>query len=258
MCDRHGPLSLTRRHSLRLLLGAATAPVLAGCDQLPVDLVPDGVVEQMGLEGWQRIRQQVPLSQDASLQSALQRIGEQLLAAAGEDPARWEMRVFASPDINAFALPGGKIGVFEGMFRVAANEHQLAAVVGHEIGHNQAEHAKARMTASVAKDWGLRLISIVLQLGDVEYAAEIAAALGIGAEYGLFLPYSRRQELEADRLGLFTMARSGFDPREAVSLWRRMDQSGGSRLPEFLGTHPAPEARIEAIEAMLPEVLGRA
>lgn len=110
------------------------------------------------------------------------------------------------------------------------------------------------MNAQVAKDWGLRLIALVLRWREVEYAADIAAALGLGVEYGLVLPYSRRQELEADRLGLTLMASAGFEPAQAVELWRRMDVAASPRLPDFLATHPAPQDRIEAIEAMLPEL----
>ncbi len=162
--------------------------------------------------------------------------------------------VFARPDVNAFALPGRKIGVFEGMFAVTANRDQLAAIVGHEIGHLQAEHGQERMSAQVAQGWFMRLVSLVLNLGDVQYAAEIAAALGLGMQYGLLMPYSRRQELEADRLGLFAMADAGYRPEEAVQLWRRMETATRGGPPEFLATHPAPASRIQEIEELLPEV----
>ncbi len=242
---------------LGLLIAAAAAP-LAGCDEqegFPIQLVSDETVQQMGLETWQRLRGEMPASGDRELQQTLQDTGHRLLAAAGEEPAQWEMVVFAAPEVNAFVLPGRKIGVFEGMFQAAATTDQLAAVIGHEIGHHQAEHAQERLSAAAAKQWGLRLVSAALQLGDVQYANEIAALLGVGAEFGLLLPYSRRQELEADRLGVFTMAQAGFDPRAAIELWQRMDQLGGQRLPAFVSTHPEPEARIEALEEVLPEVL---
>jgi predicted Zn-dependent protease len=245
---------VTRRDFLRVA-GAATLPLLAGCDNVPsFDLVSDESVEAMGLKAWEDIRSATPVTRDPDLRSALSRISGELLLAAGESPRDWEAVVFASPEVNAFALPGNKIGVFEGMFRVAGSADQLAAVVGHEIGHLQAEHGQERMNAQVAKDYGLRLIALLLRWSEVEYAADIAAALGLGVEYGLVLPYSRRQELEADRLGLTLMASAGFEPAEAAELWRRMDAATGSRLPDFLATHPAPQARIEAIEAMLPEL----
>lgn len=239
-------------------MASATAlPLLSGCgEEFPFDLVSDETVRAMGLQAWEEIRSKSPAPSDPDLQAALERVSTRLLSAAGERPGDWEVAVFARPEVNAFALPGKKIGIFEGMFRVVDSADQLAAVVGHEIGHLQADHAQERMNAQVAKQWGLRLVALLLQIGDIEYAAEIAAALGLGVEYGLVLPYSRRQELEADRLGLVTMAAARFDPREAVDLWQRMEAVSGPRVPEFLATHPTPRSRIEAIEAMLPEVAG--
>ena len=246
MCQLH----LSRRG---LLIGAAATTLAAGCDG-PPDLVSDETVEAMGLRAWSDIRDATPRSSDPDLQAALDRVALRLLRAAGEAPGDWEVVVFARPDVNAFALPGRKIGVYEGMFRVAGSADQLAAVVGHEIGHLQAEHGQERMSAQVASNWAMRLVSLLLNLGDVQYAAEIAAALGLGVQYGLVLPYSRRQELEADRLGLVTMAEAGFDPAAAVTLWQRMEAAAGARSPEFLATHPAPASRIEEIRAMLPQL----
>jgi predicted Zn-dependent protease len=229
--------------------------LVAGCDRLlPFDLVSDAQVEAMGIEAWQEMRASAPPSASRGLQAALDATAARLLRAAGEDPAAWEAVVFAGPEVNAFALPGNKIGVFEGMFGIIESPDQLAAVVGHEIGHLGAEHSQERMTAQITKDLGLRFITLLLHLGEVEFAADIAAALGMGAEFGLVLPYSRRQELEADRLGLELMAAAGYDPAAAVTLWQRMEQANGAGLPGFLSTHPTPAARIEAIEAMLPEI----
>nr|WP_111298532.1 M48 family metallopeptidase [Paracoccus saliphilus] len=241
---------LMNRRSMLKLSGAGTL-LLGGCDN--VDLVSDETVEAMGLEAWADIRQATPVATDAAMQATLNNVSAQLLSAVGEAPGDWEVLVFRGNEINAFALPGRKIGVYEGMFQVVANADQLAVIVGHEIGHLQAEHSQERMNAQLAQGWGMRALSLILRLGEVEYAAEIAAALGAGVEYGLVLPYSRRQELEADRLGLLAMAEAGFRPDEAVKLWRRMDQAIGNRAPEFLATHPAPTSRIAAIEAMLPE-----
>ena len=234
--------------ALLLLVGA--------CDWIPLRLVSSSAVEKMGVQSWDDVRSQLPPTSSPELQVALDQVTTQLLIAAGEAPGNWEAVVFASPDVNAFALPGNKIGVFEGMFDLAASDDQLAAVVGHEIGHLAAEHSKERMTAQVVKDLGLRVVYLLLRLGDVQYAADIAAALGLGAEYGLVLPYSRGHELEADRLGLELMAEAGYDPAAAVELWRRMEAVAGDGPPGFLSTHPTPAARIEALEEMLPQVGG--
>lgn len=243
--------SMNRRTMLRLS-GAASLTLVGGCDD--VDLVADQTVEAMGLQAWSEIRQSTEITRDMQLQNALNGVTARLLAASDETPADWEVLVFRGDQANAFALPGRKIGVYEGMFRVIANLDQLAAIVGHEIGHLQAEHSQERMNAQAAKGFGLRALAWLLETGEVEYSEEIAAALGIGLDYGLILPYSRRQELEADRLGLVTMAAAGFQPEEAVTLWQRMDAAATNRPPAFLTTHPAPQSRIQAIRDMLPDL----
>jgi predicted Zn-dependent protease len=237
----------------RFLAGGAALTLAAGCDRAPA-LVSDETVEAMGLEAWTEMSTQMQRTADTHLQGVLDAVAERMIRAAGERPGDWEVVVFARPDINAFALPGRKIGVFEGMFSVTESPDQLAAIVGHEIGHLQAEHAQERMSAQVAQGWFMRIVSLLLNIGEVEYAAEIAAALGLGMQYGVLMPYSRRQELEADRLGLVSMAKAGYAPGEAVVLWQRMEAAMSGRPPEFLATHPAPASRIREIEAYLPEI----
>lgn len=246
--------SPTRRLALQLVVGAALAPTLAGCERIAPLAVSDETVEQLGLETWARLRQQMPVSQDVGAQRQVAQIAARLLIAAGEDANRWEVQVFAEPQVNAFVLPGRKIGVLEGMLRVAETEGQLAAVIGHEIGHLQAEHSRERVSAETLRHWGMQLVNFLLQINDVAFAREIAALLGVGVEFGLVRPYGRAQELEADKLGLFMMAKAGYDPREAVALWTRMDRQGAG-IPAILSTHPAPQDRIEAIQAMIPEAL---
>jgi predicted Zn-dependent protease len=241
------PEALTRRKALRLFACAALAPAVAGCDRVAPYVVSNETVETLGLETW-----------NAAAQRKTADIARRLLVAAGEEPRRWEVQVFAQPEANAFVLPGRKIGVLEGMINVARSDGELAAVIGHEIGHLQAEHSRERVSAETLRQWGLQLISFLLQVNDVAFAQEIAAVLGVGVEFGLVRPYGRNQELEADRLGLFTMAKAGYDPREAASLWQRMDQRGGGRIPELLSTHPAPRERIRAIEALIPEAVAAA
>jgi predicted Zn-dependent protease len=238
---------LSRR---KFLFGAAGASVLSGCDDPPA-LVSEQQIEAMGLEAWTQIRSETAPSEKADLRAALVDVSNHVLRAAGEEPGAWEVQLFASPQVNAFVLPGKKIGVFEGMFRVVANADQLAAIVGHEIGHLAAEHAQERVSAQVATNFGLRIIGRLLDLGEVEYADEIAAALGIGAQVGLLLPYSRSHELEADAFGLKVMADAGYEPRQAVELWRRMQMNAPARGPQFLATHPAPRDRISALEEIL-------
>ena len=236
---------------------AAVAPLVAACDadDWIINLVPESQVQALGLMTWEKILATSPPSRDERRQGTVRSISDKLLRANGQNPAAWEVALFASPQVNAFALPGGRIGVFEGMFRVAANPDQLASVIGHEIGHVLARHAQTRMNAEAMRSLGLQVIRVALGLGNVKYTNEIAAALGAGTEFGLLLPFSRSQELQADRFGLFAMARAGFDPRQAPELWRRMDVMVPQTGPTFLATHPAPKARIEALEAMVREAL---
>jgi predicted Zn-dependent protease len=262
MCLCHAPPLHT--HSRRQMLcgtaaTAVAAPLLAGCDRddWTFNLVPESQVQALAARSWAQMRQTVPPSQDEKRQDIVRRIADRLLGANGQNPAGWQVELFASQQVNAFALPGGRIGVFEGMFRVAANPAQMAAVIGHEIGHVLARHSEARMNAQAWQHLGLQVVRIALGLGDVPYSSQIAAVLGLGTEYGLLLPYSRRQEIQADRLGVLAMATAGYDPSQAPELWRRMDQMLPQRGPTFLATHPAPATRIEELEALVPEARKR-
>ena len=243
---------LSRRALLRGGLATSTL-ALSGCDG-PPEIVSDETVEAMGLESWRAIRARTPVSRNRDYQEALSEVASSLVAAGGADAETWEFVVFESPEANAFALPGGRVGVFEGMFDVFETLDDLAVIVGHEIGHLEAEHGQKRVNAQVAKQYSIRALAWLLNAGEVEYADEIAAALGLGVEVGFLLPYSRDHELEADRLGLILMNEAGYDAGRAVPLWRRMDERSRGRSPEFLATHPAPESRIEAIEALLPSL----
>lgn len=159
------------------------------------------------------------------------------------------MTVFQEDSANAFALPGGKIGVHTGLLKVADNQSQLAAVIGHEIGHVQAQHSNERMSLQYATQSGMQLLGA---LAGQDSAAKqgIMAALGVGAEYGLALPFSRKHEAEADIIGLQLMAQAGFDPRESVGLWQNMAAAnGGNEPPEFMSTHPSNSTRIEGLRA---------
>lgn len=210
-------------------------------------------MRRLGLETWQRTLEQQRPTPDRALQRAVESQAAELLRAAGEDPGGWEVTVFASEDVNAFVVPGRKMGIFEGMVATAQDPAQLAAVIGHEIGHHQADHAEERLETALVTRTGLQIAETVLQAGDVAFADEIAAVMGLGAEYGILLPYSRAHELEADRRGMETMARAGFDPAAAIALWQHMAELARGRPPAFLSTHPSPEQRIEALRAHLDE-----
>jgi predicted Zn-dependent protease len=249
---------MSRRGFMAVLVGfsgtALVACVGPGQTGLGLGLVSAQEAEQLGVQSWEQIRAEVPVSKNATYQRALQQVSTNILTAIGQNPRNWEAVVFESKEANAFALPGNKIGVYEGMFAIATDVNELAAVVGHEVGHNQAEHARERLSSAAATQTGVQLLGAALQIGNIGYASEIAGLLGAGVQYGLILPYSRNQELEADSIGLINMAKAGYDPRAAIKLWQNM-QAAGERAPEFLSTHPAPESRIAALEAKMPEAL---
>jgi len=155
----------------------------------------------------------------------------------------WEVTVFEEESPNAFALPGGKIGVHTGLFKAAENQHQLAAVIGHEVGHVMAQHGNERVSTQMATQTSLQVIAAVAS-GVSKEKQQILGLLGLGAQFGIVLPFSRKHESEADEIGLGLMARAGFDPRESVTLWENMGKMGGKKPPEFLSTHPSGAHRI--------------
>ncbi|HLO76868.1 MAG TPA: M48 family metallopeptidase [Magnetospirillum sp.] len=235
------------------LSAALVALPLAGCGSstgIGVNLVPQAQVDEEGVRAWQQLRAEVPASANGEYQARGRQVADRVLQGAGENPAAWEVVVFKSSEINAFALPGNKIGIYEGMMALADSDDELAAVIGHEIGHNRAHHAAQRMSTDAAAQLGVDVLSAVLGGGNTQMAA---ALLGAGAQYGIVLPYSRNQELQADQLGLHYMARAGYDPRAALALWRKMEKAAGQGPPSFLSTHPATGERIQGLEAQMPQ-----
>ncbi len=168
----------------------------------------------------------------------------------------WEIVVFDDEQANAFALPGGKIGVYTGMLGVARNQHQVAAVIAHEVGHVIAAHGNERMSQSALIGLGQQAVAQILTANEVASTPTIMAALGVGVQLGVTLPYSRTHETEADLIGLDLMAKAGFDPRQSVVLWQNMKAANSGQIPpEFMSTHPAPDARIRMLSDNMPPAL---
>ena len=165
----------------------------------------------------------------------------------------WESAVFVDSDANAFALPGGKVGAYTGIFDVARNQDQLAGVIAHEIGHVISRHHDERITRQAGAQGVLGLVGALL--GGSGYEGLVSQGGGLLAQTGFLLPGSRTQESEADVVGQRLMAQAGFDPRGAVSLWENMIAAGGSRQPEFLSTHPDPNARIGEMRSRATSLL---
>jgi predicted Zn-dependent protease len=166
----------------------------------------------------------------------------------------WEVVLFQEDSANAFALPGGKIGVHSGLLKVARNQDQLATVLAHEVAHVIAEHSNERVSTAYATQGGLQIVQ-ALAGGASGERSNLMALLGLGAQFGVLMPFSRVQESEADVIGLELMARAGFDPRESIRLWENMGEAGGGEPPEFLSTHPSHGRRISDLQSQMPKAL---
>ncbi|MDP3660621.1 M48 family metallopeptidase [Phenylobacterium sp.] len=190
------------------------------------------------------------MSNDSALHDRLARIAGPITLAANRGDLRWEFVVFDSAELNAFVLPNGKVAVFRGMMEFARNDDELAAVVGHEVAHILARHPAERVSQQLATQAGVSLAQLVLGGENGENAELVAGVLGLGATYGVLLPYSRTHELEADRLGVELMKKAGMEPFGAVRFWERMiarqDRQGAP--PEALSTHPADERRLAELK----------
>lgn len=228
------------------LLGACTQAPVTGREQLI--LIDEAEANNLGAEAWRQIKTEMRPANGTEAQRRVARIGRNLIAANGARGLDWEFQVFDDPTPNAFALPGGKIGVHSGLLTVARTDDQLAAVLAHEVGHVVARHPSEQMSQSAAIQAALGAAGV----GEGAVGQLVQIATGVGA-----LSFSRSAEAEADRIGLEYMARAGYDPEAAVALWQNMMQatSEGGRPPEFLSTHPDPQSRIAAIRKALPEVM---
>lgn len=222
-------------------------------------LFPKSVESELGVTTYAQIKQETPSSTDQAKNDLVNRVGRRVSAVVDLPGAQWEFTTFANDDVvNAFCLPGGKIGVYTGILPITQNEAGLAAVVGHEVAHATARHGGERMSQGLLVNLGGLGLAMALQDKPRETVQLAMVAYGVATAVGVMLPYSRSHELEADRLGMNYMARAGYDPSEAIKLWRRMkaesDKRGG-KPPEFLSTHPAEETRIAELEKHLPHAL---
>ncbi len=188
------------------------------------------------------------------------RVGQRIAAAAemGGYDYEWEFNLIDAPDsVNAFALPGGKVAIYTGILPITSNEDGLAAVMGHEIAHVTARHGGERMSQQFAAGVLTAAAAIGLEESDLDDSTKVGilAALGVGAQFGVLLPYSRTHESEADEIGLRFMIRAGYDPFEAPKLWLRMARLNPNRPPVFMSTHPDPVYRARSLEEMIPRLL---
>ncbi len=247
-------------HTIKFFLMLPLCLWIAGCVSTPVSnrsaliLVPFSQEVSLGQQSYQAILSKEKESTDQKMSAIVRRVGERIAAVSDLPRLKWESRLIESDQYNAFALPGGKIAVYSAMLPICENEAGLATVVAHEVAHVVARHGAQRMSQDLLIDTALLGASIGLS-GNPN-SQSIMGALGVGATYGIQLPYSRAHETEADEIGLIYMARAGYDPNEAVKFWKRFSRvTQDQKPPEFLSTHPADSTRINSIRGMLPRAL---
>ncbi len=227
---------------------------LSACTSSPTGrnqliLFSDADMNNLGAQSFEEMKKQQKIASDPNINQYVQCVAKHITDSipASKGFTEWEVVVFESDQVNAFALPGGKIGVYTGLLDVAKNQDQLATVIGHEVAHVLADHSNERLSQSQIANTGLQLTNVALGAsGYSEYSEITMAALGLGVQYGVILPYGRTQESEADVLGLDLMAKAGFEPRQSIELWKNMSAAAkGQQPPELLSTHPSHQTRIQ-------------
>lgn len=226
---------------MQKLILVVAAFVLTSC-------VTASQLQQASVVQFEQMREELTVSENAADRAFVQCVADALIAQLDE-PYRsytWDLELFEEEDINAFAMPGGQIGIYTGLFRAATNQDQLAAVMGHEIAHVTRGHSLKRANSQQAANIGILVGSVAS-----EVVRDNAGLIVLGAQLGLLLPYGRAQESEADVDGLDLMAKAGFNPDGSVQLWRNMAEESPNSMPAFLSTHPSSSARIRQLEAQL-------
>jgi predicted Zn-dependent protease len=237
---------------LGILAACSTAPI-TGRRQL--SFVSGEQEAQLGLTEFEKLKKETPISRDPAANALLQKVGSRIAAAAAKDlpEAKWEFVVFESKEANAFCLPGGKIGVYTGILPITKDEAGLATVLGHEVAHATAHHGAERMSQQMVAQGLGQAAQMGLSAADPRWQSAFQLAYPVGSQLAL-LRYSRKDESEADRIGLHYMARAGYDPEYAVKFWERFSAAmPASSTPGFLRTHPVDSVRIADIKKYLFE-----
>jgi predicted Zn-dependent protease len=247
--------------------------LLSGCGTVPItgrrhlELIPDASMLSMSKEQYRGFLKSHKPSADKNQTQLVRHVGRKIQAAVEQYLTannlshelkyyEWEFNLVESQEVNAWAMPGGKVVVYTGILPVARNEQGLAVIMGHEIAHVVAAHGNERMSQGLIYQFGGMALSTALSNKPQQTRELWMRVYGAGAQYGVILPYSRLHESEADHLGLIFMAMAGYHPDAAVEFWQRMAQmKGGQAPPEFLSTHPSDERRIQNIRKLIPEAM---
>ncbi|THU38495.1 M48 family metallopeptidase [Niastella caeni] len=259
----------------KVIIAAVLATGITSCSQNAItgrkqlSLFNEADIQSMAAQQYQQfLSQNKVVSSSASKDAEMvRRVGARLVAAINQYYAtkgltqelegyKWEYNLVDSKEVNAWCMPGGKIVVYTGLLPITQNEAALAVVVGHEIAHALAKHGNERMSQATVQQLGGQALSVAIANKSAAAQNVLLSAYGIGSNVGALLPFSRKQELEADRYGLIFSAMAGYNPQEAIPLWERMKAaSGGSKPPEILSTHPAEDTRIARLRELMPEAL---
>ncbi len=253
-----------------LPLLAFTAVLFAGCASVPltgrnrVMLVSDNEVLSSSLTQYNEYMTSATRSTNATQAAMVQRVGKKIAAATekflvdnglGAEVAqyKWEFNLVKDDEMNAFCMPGGKIVVYEGIMKICQSDDDLAVVLGHEVAHAVAKHSNERLSQQMLASYGSAILDAALSTRS-EAARQLGQTVyGLGANYGVMLPYSRKHELEADRMGLIFMAMAGYNPEVAVTFWQKMAAANPTPIPPFMSSHPSDTKRIADIQKYLPE-----
>lgn len=246
-------VTMSRRAVIKGLASGSVIVLAPGCayneelGRSQVLLVSSGQMAQLASSAWTDLRKQQKTTNDPKYVSRMQRVAPKIIQASGNQPSAWDVQVFDSKDLNAFALPGGKIGFYTGILDIMENDDQIATVMGHEVAHVNFNHSGERYSQSSLAQAGLTVAQVAVS--GQRYQNQILGVLGAGASLGVILPFSRKHELEADKFGLRYMARAGYNPDQALKFWQTMaSKKGGGGPPEFLSTHPADSTRIAQLQ----------
>ena len=234
-----------------LLLISACSTSSTGRNQ--VMLYSNSELSKMGAQSFDQLKEKEKISNNKAVNAYVQCVADSITPHVPKSAHQgdWEVIVFESEQVNAFALPGGKIGIYTGILEVAETPDQLAAIMGHEVAHVIEGHSNERLSSGQLANMGLAAASAVLATQEVENKGLWMAGLGLGVQYGVLMPYSRTHESEADIVGENLMAKAGFDPKASVELWRNMAKLSKEAPPEFMSTHPSNQTRINQLTANL-------
>jgi predicted Zn-dependent protease len=249
---------------LAILFNSCSSVLLTGRKQLL--LVSDAEVLTSSFQSYKQFIDSVPASKDKVNTALVKKVGKNMSTVvenylksnsleAEISNFAWEFNLVKDTSVNAFCMPGGKVVVFEGILPITKNETGLAVVMGHEIAHAIAKHSNERMSQQMLLQYGASITDVLLVDKPAATRNTINTIYGIGAQYGVMLPYSRKHEYEADRLGLIFLAMAGYNPNESISFWERMAAKGSNAPLEFMSTHPSDANRIAKLKELLPEAM---